>query len=684
MTGGAYATGLALLVVSVGSVAVTAVTMRQTLLPRWSSAPARLVEAVLGLTLLVVVSELLSGVDAFRRWALVPALLIIALIVRLVLRRPVRSREGGVLVAAGPVSRASMIVAAAAVTFASAKSAQAALDALHSGMRSFDTLWYHMPFAARFAQEGSLIHLQYTGNGPTSFYPANSELVHAIGILLMGSDVLSPVLNIGWLGLVLLAAWCIGRPWGVAPATTIAALLVSFLPSMGAAEAGTASNDVVGLALLLAAVAILVNAAPGFAPAALVSALAAGLAVGTRLNLLVPVAALAILAVVVTPTGLRRGAAIRWTIGLSIGGAFWYARNLADVGNPLPWFGLKVGGLFTLPSTSSPVDCGRTSVAHYGTDPGFLHRYLVPQLVPALGRVWWLVLVLALVGILAGIVVPHTRLTRVLAIVALSGGVAYFLTPATAGGDHARCFAFNTRFAAPALGLALIVLSLVLARSWLGRTAAPVAFAALLVATAHASFSPGATLIALVLVLGVVALALGAHRRVPRGAAAASLVAVVALAALAGWHEQRIYSGRYANLVFTEPIEGVAAALQGVHNTRIAVSGFAESYPFYGQDLSNRVEYPAVRIKARFVPYATCRSWVSALRAGRYAYVVTAQEGGSSKRDAVWTRRYPGVVEVLASAPGTERHGERWAWQLFHLDPRRPVDAIAACRRSKS
>jgi hypothetical protein len=682
VTGAGYATGVALLASSLGSVAVTALTIRQAFLPRWSSAPARLVEAVVGLTLLTMVGELLGTVDAFRRWAFVPALLIVAFVIRLGLSRRARSRDYGGMVAAAATNRASIVVMMAGATFAAAKSAQAALEALRSGMRSFDTLWYHMPFAARFAQEGALTHLQYIGNGPTSFYPANSELVHAIGILLMGGDVLSPVLNIAWLGLALLAAWCIGRPSGVAPATTTAALLVSFLPSMGAAEAGTASTDIAGLALLLAAVAILVNAAPGCTPAALVSALAAGLAIGTRLNLLAPVSALAILAILVTPTGLRRGAAVRWTIGLMVGGAYWYIRNLAEVGNPLPWFGLKIGGLLTLPATTSPADCGRTSVAHYGTDPTFLHKYLVPQLVPALGRLWWIVILLAAVGIVAGIIAPDRRMTRALAIVALTGGAAYLVTPATAGGEHARCFAFNTRFATPTLGLALIVLSLVLARSWLGRTAAPVAFAALLVVTAGASLSLGATLVALVLVVG--ALAVGALRRVPRGAAGAALVAAAALAALAGWHEQRIYSGRYARLEFTEPIEDVVAALRSVRSTRIAVSGFAENYPFYGQDLSNRVEYPAVRVKARFVPYETCRSWVRALRAGRYAYVVTAQEGSSSNSDAVWTRRYPGAVEVLASAPGTERHGERWTWQLFRIDPRRPVDAAASCARLRS
>ena len=46
------------------------------------------------------------------------------------------------------------------------------------------------------------------------FYPQNSELVHAVGMVLGGRDFFSVFLNLGWLALALLAAWCIGRPYG--------------------------------------------------------------------------------------------------------------------------------------------------------------------------------------------------------------------------------------------------------------------------------------------------------------------------------------------------------------------------------------------------------------------------------------------------------------------------------------
>jgi hypothetical protein len=116
---------------------------------------------------------------------------------------------------------------------------QYALGALHTGMREFDTVTYHMPYAARFAQEASLTGLQYDGNAPVSFYPANSELFHAIAIVIFRRDLLSPVLNIAWLGFALLAAWCIGRPAGVGPATMAATALVASVQVMVSSQAGT-------------------------------------------------------------------------------------------------------------------------------------------------------------------------------------------------------------------------------------------------------------------------------------------------------------------------------------------------------------------------------------------------------------------------------------------------------------
>ncbi|HEV7516144.1 MAG TPA: hypothetical protein VGR07_07575, partial [Thermoanaerobaculia bacterium] len=133
-------------------------------------------------------------------------------------------------------------------------------DALDRGIFNFDSLWYHMPFAADMVQSHSVTGLHYTETVFTNwFYPQNSELLHATGILLTHRDTLSLFLNFGFLALSFLAAWCIGRPYGRGHLTVVAAAVVLECHTLVVREPGAAKNDLVAAALLLAAVAILVN-----------------------------------------------------------------------------------------------------------------------------------------------------------------------------------------------------------------------------------------------------------------------------------------------------------------------------------------------------------------------------------------------------------------------------------------
>src|SRR5262249_21188596 len=133
------------------------------------------------------------------------------------------------------------------------------------------------------------------------FYPANSEVLHAAGMLAFHRDLLSPLLNLGWFLGCLLACWAIGRPYRVAPfSLTLGAVALS-VPALSD-QAGEARNDLVGIFFLLASVAIALNAwtprrgTEGGLPtgALLVAGLAAGLAAGTKLNFLLPCTALVV------------------------------------------------------------------------------------------------------------------------------------------------------------------------------------------------------------------------------------------------------------------------------------------------------------------------------------------------------------------------------------------------------
>ena len=85
-------------------------------------------------------------------------------------------------------------------------------------MTGFDSTWYHGPFAAGFFQSGDTgtCTSSRRSSWPGSTRP-NSEIFHAVGMLAFDRDLLSPLLNLGWFVGCLVACWCIGRPYRVAP-----------------------------------------------------------------------------------------------------------------------------------------------------------------------------------------------------------------------------------------------------------------------------------------------------------------------------------------------------------------------------------------------------------------------------------------------------------------------------------
>ena len=98
---------------------------------------------------------------------------------------------------------------------------------LDHGITNFDSVWYHLPFAAEMFQSGSVVGFHHPETVFLNwFYPQNSELVHAAGMALTGHDFLSIFINLGWLGIALLAGWCVGRPYGRPHLTMIAAAVL--------------------------------------------------------------------------------------------------------------------------------------------------------------------------------------------------------------------------------------------------------------------------------------------------------------------------------------------------------------------------------------------------------------------------------------------------------------------------
>jgi hypothetical protein len=424
---------------------------------------AVLAEAVLALSVLLVGAQALGLFSLDQADALIALFVLIALLSRVLPRRPVGNRDGAPGPDRGedePVSPRGLaaISAFAAITMVAGQWLLQTANALGAGMFNFDTLWYHMPFAARFAQTGSVTAIQFTQADPfVAYYPANSELLHAIGIIALHGDFLSPALNLMWLGVALVASWCLGRPWRVAPQTLIAGCLVISLPVLSGTQPGEAFNDTAGLAMLLGAAALLANAPENSRILAL-AGLALGLAAGTKFTFIVPAL------VLVGATALHGARGRRGRVMMLLGapaaltGGWWYLRDLIAVGNPLG-ARLSIGPL-VLPGPASPLArASQQTVISEVSHISLWGSRFAPGLDHALGPLWPLVLGACLASVLAAIVLARDPIVRALALTAALTGISYLFLPTGATGleQGTTQFQVNLRYATPALALCLLL-----------------------------------------------------------------------------------------------------------------------------------------------------------------------------------------------------------------------------------
>lgn len=681
MTVGRYLIGVAALLCVLGSLGVGAAAIRRYLLPDWRGAHARLAEIVTGCALLVGIMEVLGTVGLFRLVPMVVGSIAVGSALRLGLTsrssaRTVRPRaarpgaSGAVLIL---ISVAGLVVVLLLWTGRS-------LHSFEHGITGADSIAYHLPHAASFAQTGQIGAIRYTDYAYlTGLYPATSELFHALGIVLMGNDVLSPGINLIWLVLTLLAAWCIGSVRGFGSTSMLAAALVMATPMMVGSNAGTADNDLLGVFFVLAALAILMRTADtpttgtrAYRGGSIIAAAAAGLALSVKLNLLAPVGALTLAAIALAPRGQRRSAAGWWIGGLVLAGGYWYARNSIAVGNPLPWFSF---GVLPTPHPPPLQNGNNYSLANYATYPRILRYWLIPALNMNLGPWWPALVAAAVIGPLMCLFSKRDRVMVVAALIALASLVAYLLTPLTACGPwgHPYCLKSNVRFGAPALTLALAVMPLApLFRSQLGRWAGAAGLTTLFVATvalrrlwtADYNLGGARAAVLLVLVLAVIVVlrpwSLIALRRPLVRGTAATLALSLALAGVAvGYSGTRDYPRhRYTDKYGPFAVYKLWRWARGLHHARIALVGtfgFFYGYPLWGFDDSNRVGYMGERgPHGSFRPFTSCRAWRTALNRGHYQYVVTTARAVFFTTHVVhspevdWTRTDPAARLVLS------------------------------------
>ena len=688
-----YLLGAAELTVIAAALGVGAYHLRALFTPAWKGALGRLAEVVIGLAMLILVSEILGVFGLFKEVPLLLGCIAAGLGSAFFVRRrglpeapeAPEARSSGLMVGIGIAAAALVVIHWAHPTS----------EALNQGMYYQDTTWYHMSFAARFFQTGHIGPLHFTDPLKLAawFYPQNAELLHGVGMVFLKNDFLSPLINLGWVSLCLLAAWCVGRPYGIGGVTVLGAAVVLDSDMLVGSQAGQGPNDVAGLFFLMAALAFLVDGAasaqaaraarrssavtatttgklePGVVedvpvegdPGALatvgagplfMAGLAAGLGIGTKITLLATIAAFTIGVAIL---GGRR----HWlrSLGIWLGGVvitcgFWYGRNVVYALNPFPQIH-KIGPIH-LPGPDQLALYPRPphTLAEYYNDPTVWTHKLTPVLHERLGPLWPVILAVVIIGLIGALIWGGSALMRVLAVTGMVAGIAYIFTPLTASGGpyDPSGFDANLRYVAPVLIVGFLLLPLI---PWVRHGRRPWIliglFTVLLIQGTviqhNWKFSHHLASIGIAfLIVGVPALIMyGFRRRMsPVVLACAGLAALVLAVGLGRVREKYYVDHRYVTSV-RPPLGGGFRAtpqwqpLQDWGRTQshqnIGVVGRASAfgqYFFYGTDLSNHVQYVGQQLShGTYRPIDSCVLWRRTVNNGHYHFIVTTPKIGA-------------------------------------------------------
>ncbi len=580
-----FALGLGVTAAVVACLAISARTVRTTLLG-WTGPHALVADAVVGLAVLTTVAQLLGAVGQLRSATVATGVVGASSLLVLATRR-----VGGTAPSSPPVEPSSapggeVVAALLGAGVVVVQWATHVGDAIDRGMVYSDTLWYHQPFAARFVQHHSFDVLDGVGLQAARLYPLGSPLVHALGMLAFDRDILSPFVNVAWLALCLAAAWSIGRRSRSGHLCVLGAATVVGLPILAATQPGQASSDIGALALLLCAVALVLDHG-GSAPRLAVAGLALGLGVSMKITVAVPAAVIAAGVLVTCWRDRRR--CLAWVGGVAATGTFWFVRNWWVTGSPLPWFDLHLGPLHLRAHRGAEAAAsGEPPLISSIADGDSWRDIYVPGLWHSFGRVWPLVLAVAVVATLAVAVRGSTSVVRITGIAGVLGLVAYVVTPYTGRLN----FASGLRFLAPLLILGFVLAPTVLPttprwrRAQLGLLCTLVAVSASMPTFERVPTWPSgaaALTMAAVVVAAVGAMSLrrGRARRV-----VVSLAPVVLV--VGGWLAQDAYlRNRYVDAGV--PNDAINEYFRSVRGSRVAVFGTDDTYPMFGLDLSNDV-----------------------------------------------------------------------------------------------
>lgn len=575
-------------------------------MPGVGGAAALVAWAVLALTVMTTMGQLLGALGWLRGWGVLVATVAVAIAGWLIGRdgresvrlEPDATPDARLELRTWP-DRLEVGVLAAAIAALGAQWGAHLGDAYSRGMVQADNLWYHGPFVARIAQSGGLGSLAPFGYEESRFFPLNTHVLGAMLTLPVDSDVLIPVSNHVFAAIALISSWVIGCRRGAGVPAVLATMAVLSLPLVASTQPGQMYNDVAALALVLAGVAMFAVADGSDLPATrtalvITGFLALGWALSTKLTVVVPVAVLGVGIVIVLVRRADTRSALAGTAAFVLTGGVWFVRNLIVAGSPMPYADLTLGPIGferQIPPMGVTLFSTFDELGEHG-------RYYLDSLDVSFGPLWFVVVAGALVAGAAGVITLRGSL-RVAALAGFAGVVTFPLMPVT--GELP--FVNNLRYSLAAVVICVVVGTVVAATHARVRTAVVVATGAIVLGNLMSPHRPRVpawpdelwwAIGGAVVGVGLGTAPLWWHRppvttmrRHPPIVGGAVVAAVVALAIALPPLEDEYVAGRYRGDDLPDAALYSAAIFDDPR--QIDVFESIETYPYFGPNLDLRV-----------------------------------------------------------------------------------------------